>query len=192
MIPARPSLSGLRKARGRFVQTREDKKAYVAELSDKFGRATSVFVADYKGLSVVDVEKLRAALRESEDCEYQVARNTLLRRAAEGNNASLLEEHFSGPTAVALSYGDPVGLAKVLVEYAEEHDDFEIKGAELDGKALGPGEVAHLATLPNLLELRGKLVGLLQAPATKLVRLLNEPGGQLARLMAARKDSLEE
>ena len=116
----------------------------------------------------------------------------LLRRAAEGNGASLLEEHFKGPTAVALSYGDPVGLAKVLVDYAEDHDDFEIKGAELDGKALGPSEVAHLATLPNLQELRGKLVGLLQAPATKLVRLLNEPGGQLARLMSARKDSIEE
>ena len=174
------------------MQTRENKKAYVAELSDKFGRATSVFVADYKGLSVADVQKLRATLRETEDCEYQVARNTLLRRAAEGNDASLLEEHFTGPTAVALSYGDPVSLAKVLVDYAEDHDAFEIKGAELDGKALGPGEVAHLATLPNLQELRGKLVGLLQAPASKLVRLLNEPGGQLARLVAARKDSLEE
>lgn len=172
--------------------TREGKKEYVAELSEKFSRATSVFVADYKGLSVADVQKLREALRASDDCEYQVARNTLLRRAAEGNGASLLEEHFKGPTAVALSYGDPVGLAKVLVDYAEDHDDFEIKGAELDGKALGPSEVAHLATLPNLQELRGKLVGLLQAPATKLVRLLNEPGGQLARLMSARKDSIEE
>ena len=104
----------------------------------------------------------------------------------------MIEEHFHGPTAVAISYGDPVGLAKVLVDYAEDHDAFEIKGGELDGKVLDPGEVAHLATLPNLQELRGKLVGLLQAPATKMVRLLNEPAGQLARLMAARKDALEE
>lgn len=172
--------------------TREYKEQHVAELSEKFGRATSIFVADYKGLSVLDVEKLRATLRESDDCEYQVARNTLLRRAAAGNDAGLVEEHFRGPTAVAISYGDPVGLAKVLVDYAEDHDAFEIKGAELDGKALDPGEVAYLATLPNLHELRGKLAGLLQAPATKMARLLNEPGVQLARLMVARKDALEE
>ena len=174
------------------MQTREQKEQAVSELSEKFGRATSVFVADYKGLSVGDVEELRGKLRESEDCEYQVVRNTLLRRAAEGNNASLLEHHFSGPTAIAISYGDPVGLAKVLVGYSKEHEEFEIKGAEVDGQALDDGEVAHLATLPNLQELRGKMVGLIQAPAGKIARLLNEPAAQLARLVAARKDALEE
>jgi large subunit ribosomal protein L10 len=85
-----------------------------------------------------------------------------------------------------------VGLAKVLVEYAGDHDAFEIKGAELDGQALGPDQVAHLATLPSLQELRGTLAGLLLAPASKIARLLKEPGGQLARLVAARKDKLEE
>lgn len=174
------------------MQTREQKKQSVVELTEKFGRATCVFVADFKGLSVGDVEELRGKLRESEDCEYQVVRNTLLRRAAEGQNAQLLAEHFCGPTAIAISYGDPAGLAKVLVGYAEEHEEFEIKGAELDGKALDHQEVAHLATLPSLDSLRGKLVGLLLAPAGKIARLLNEPGGQLARLVAARKDALEE
>ena len=174
------------------MQTREQKKQAVAELNEKFGRATSVFVADYKGLSVADVEELRGKLRESEDYEYQVVRNSLLRRAAEGRNTQLLEHHFSGPTAVAISYGDPVGLAKVLVDYSAEHEEFEIKGAELDGKALDPGEVAYLATLPNLQGLRGNLAGLMLAPQSKLARLLNEPAGQLARLVTARKDALEE
>lgn len=174
--------------------TKEQKKDAVAELGEKFARAKSVFVADYRGLDVLEQTELRGQLRELEEggCEYQVAKNTLLKLASEGNDVAVLKDHFSGPTAIAIGYGDPASVAKVLVNYAKEHDVFEIKGAMLDGKALDETEVAKLATLPSLLELRGKLVGLLQAPATKVVRLLSEPGGQLARLVAARKDSLSE
>jgi large subunit ribosomal protein L10 len=174
--------------------TKDQKKDAVAELGDKFARATSVFVADYRGLNVEQQNELRGQLRKLEggDCEYQVAKNTLLRLAAEGNDAAVVKEHFSGPTAVAISYGDPVSVAKVLVKYAKDHEVFEIKGAVMDGVPLDESGVAKLATLPSLLELRGQLVGLIQAPATKLVRLLSEPGAQLARLMVARKDSLPE
>ena len=84
-----------------------------------------------------------------------------------------------------------MALAKVLVDFQEKHDNFELKGGYLDGKALDTGEIATMATLPNLQELRGILVGLLVAPATKLVRLLNEPGAQLARLVDARRSALE-
>jgi large subunit ribosomal protein L10 len=91
-----------------------------------------------------------------------------------------------------MSVGDCVSAAKGHVAYAKGHDAFEIKGAMLDGQALDETEFAKLATLPSLQELRGKLVGLLQAPAGKIARLLNEPGGQLARLVAARKDALGE
>jgi large subunit ribosomal protein L10 len=176
------------------VLTREQKSDVVTELKEKFGRATSVFVADYRGLSVEEVRELRESLRgeSGSEFEYRVAKNSLLSLAAEGQDAEILKDHFSGPTAVALSYGDPVGLAKILVKYAKDHEVFEIKGGVLDGKSLDQGDVKHLATLPNLLELRGKLVGLLQAPAVQLARLFNEPGGQLARLVAARKDALEE
>ena len=176
--------------------TRAEKEEAVAELNEKFARATSVFVADYRGLGVGDVNELRAQLRKIADGgdrnDYQVAKNSLLRLAAKGSEVELLDEHFSGPTAIAIGYGDPVGLAKVLVDYAGKHEVFQIKGAVLDGKALGKEEVARLATLPSLQELRGKLVGLLVAPATKLVRLLKEPGAQLARVVAARKDMLEK
>ena len=174
--------------------TREQKRDAVAELGEKFQKASSVFVADYRGLDVEAQTELRGQLRgiEEGDCEYHVVKNTLLKLASDGNDVSVLQEHFSGPTAVAINYGDPVGVAKVLVKYAKDHEVFEIKGAMLDGKALDEVEIAKLATLPTLLELRGKLVGLLQAPAGKLARLLNEPAGQLARLVAARKDSLGE
>jgi len=174
--------------------TREQKRNAVAELGDKFARATSVFVADYRGLNVQQLNELRGQLRgiEGGECDYQVAKNTLLRRASEGNDVAVVQEHFAGPTAVAISFGDPVGVAKVLVKYAKDHEVFEIKGAMLEGKALDESQVARLATLPTLLELRGQLVGLLQAPAGKLARLLKEPGGQLARVMGARRDALSE
>ncbi len=175
--------------------TRTQKEEAVAELNEKFTRATSVFLADFRGLGVQDVNELRGKLREAgegDEYEYQVAKNSLLKLAAEGSDVALVADQFSGPTAIAITYDDPVSLAKILVGYRKQHVVFEINGAVLDGKSLDQSEIATLATLPSLLELRAKLVGLIQAPATKLVRLLNEPGGQLARLVAARKDSLEE
>jgi large subunit ribosomal protein L10 len=174
------------------VLTREQKKQTVADLSDKFSRATSVIVADYRGLSVLDVQELRSKLREAGEGEYQVAKNSLLKLAVQGSDAKQLQHHFTGPTSVAIAYGDPASLAKTLVDYQKTHEVFEIKGALLDGNEMDQAEVAKLATLPSLLELRAKLVGLLQAPAGKLARLMKEPGGQVARLVAARRDSLEE
>ena len=88
--------------------------------------------------------------------------------------------------------GTEVVEGDILVEFEKKNDAFEVKGAFLDGNALGAEEVATLATLPSLLELRGKIAGLIQAPATKLVRLLSEPGSQLARLVGARRSALEE
>ena len=174
--------------------TKTEKQDAVSDLGEKFARATSVFVADYRGLDVGAQNELRGQLRGLGDaeCEYRVAKNTLLKRAAEGSDVEVLQEHFSGPTAVAIGYWDPVSVAKVLVNYAEDNEIFEIKGAMLDGKSLDEAEVAKLATLPSLLELRGKIVGLLQAPATQLARLLSEPGGQMARLVGARRDALSE
>lgn len=173
--------------------TRAQKQEQVDALKDKFGRATSIFVADYRGVSVQEINELRSKLREggSEEYEYRVTKNSLLKRAVDGTEASVLTEHFEGPTAIAISYGDPVSLAKVLVDYEKAKEPFELKGGFLDGKALDTGEIATLATLPSLDQLRGKLVGLIQAPATKLVRLFSEPGSQLARLMEARRGSLE-
>ena len=171
---------------------RAQKEQQVEELRDRFQRATSVFLADYRGLTVQEAEELRNAIYEDSEnpCEYRVIKNSVLRIAARETDLSVLEQHFFGPTAVAFSYGDPVALAKTLVGFAKDRDVFEIKGGFVDGQSLDPQEVAKLATLPNLQELRGKLVGLIQAPATKLVRLLNEPGGQLARLVEARRTAL--
>jgi large subunit ribosomal protein L10 len=172
--------------------TRAEKEQSVTELKEKLGRATSVFVADYRGLSVRQIDLLRDKLRAAGQFEYEVAKNTLLRRAAAESPASALAECFQGPTAVALSFGDPVALAKVLVDYAKDHDRFKLKGGFMDGKPLAPAEIATIATLPSLEALRGKLVGLLQAPAQRLAVLLAAPGAQLARLVEARRGKLAE
>ena len=174
--------------------TRTNKEEQVAELKDKLGRATSVFVADYRGLGVSEMEALRGGLREAEasESEFRVAKNTLLRIASDGSQAEGLKEHYTGTTSIAMSFGDPVALAKVLVDYAKEHDAFELRGGLLDGEVLDPAEISKLATLPSLDELRGKIVGLLQAPDVKLARLLTEPTGQTARLVAAREKALAE
>lgn len=174
--------------------TRTQKEEQVAELKGKFDRATSVFVADYRGLGVPQLEELRGGLRQAEasDAEFRIAKNSILRLASDGGQAEGLKEHFTGTTSIAMSFGDPVALAKLLVDYAKENEAFEIRSGMLDGAVLDTGEIAKLATLPSLDELRGKIVGLLQAPAGKLARLLNEPAGQMARLVAARETSLNE
>jgi large subunit ribosomal protein L10 len=176
------------------VLTRGQKEEQVQDLKTKFSRATSVFVAEYRGLDVLRQDALRRKLRAEGQgtYEYRVTKNTLLRRAAEGSDVAHISSHFKGPTAVAISYGDPVGLAKILVEYAKENDIFKLRGAVLDGRALGQAEIATLATLPSLSALRGKIVGLLQAPAGQLARLLAAPGAQLARVVEARHKALAE
>jgi large subunit ribosomal protein L10 len=153
-----------------------------------FSRATCVYVADYRGLNVGAANTLRCRIRAEGkgDYEYRVTKNSVLRRAAEGSDVAGIAELFRGPTAIALSYSDPAGLAKILQEFAKDHETFEVKGGVLDGAAIGCDEIATLATLPSLDELRSRIVGLVQAPASKLARLLNEPAAQLARLFEAR------
>ena len=174
--------------------TRTQKQEAVVELKGCFERATSVFVADYRGLDVPSVNKLRSEIRAKGegDYEYRVTKNTLLRLAVEGSDAEPLKEHFEGPTALAFSYGDPVGLAKILVDFSKDYEVFEIRGGLVDGAPMASADIATLATLPGLEELRAKLVGLIQAPATKIAGVLQAPAGQLARLAAARKDQLAE
>jgi large subunit ribosomal protein L10 len=170
------------------VLTRAQKQEQVAELVEKFDRATCIYLADYRGVDVEAVNQLRRRIRGEGDgvCEYRVAKNSILRRAASGSSVADLHGQIDGPTAVAIGYGDPVGLAKILTEFAKEHEVFEVRAGIVEGRAVDSREIGTLATLPNLEELRGKLVGLLQAPATKLVRLLSEPGGQIARVLNAR------
>ena len=174
--------------------TRAQKETEVTELQDRFQRASSVFLAEYRGLTVAAVDRLRARLRaEGQGAfEYRVSKNTLLRRAAAGSAGESLVPHLRGPTAIAFSFGDPARLAKLLVDYARENEVFQLRAGVVQGRTVGAAEIATLATLPSLDELRGRLIGLVQAPATKVVQVLAAPGAQLARLVTARKSKLAE
>jgi large subunit ribosomal protein L10 len=176
------------------VLTRTQKEEQVAELNEKFSRAKSVYVVDYRGLSVGAADKLRERIRRegAGDFEYRVAKNSILRRASAELDVAGIAGHFEGPTAIAISFGDPVGLAKILSDFAKENQVFELKAAVVDGEVIDTAQIAALAKLPSMDQLRGAIAGLLLAPATKLVRLIAEPGAQLARLVEARRAQQEE
>jgi large subunit ribosomal protein L10 len=170
------------------VLSRAQKQEQAEEIKDKFSRATCVYLADYRGIDVESVNRLRRRIRAegAGDFEYRVVKNTVIQRAAAETDMAGISGHFEGPTAVAISYGDPVGLAKILADFADEHDVFEIKAGLLEGTPIEADEIRKLASLPSLDALRGKIVGLLVAPATKIARVVSEPGAQLARVLAAR------
>ena len=169
--------------------TRTQKEEQVAELNEKFSRAKSVYVADYRGLDVAAADDLRKRIRRegAGDFEYRVAKNAVLRRAVADLDAAGLANHFEGPSAVAISFSDPVGLAKILSDFAKDYEVFELKGGMVDGEIIDTAQIAELAKLPSMDALRGMIIGLLQASATKLVRLIAEPGTQWARLVEARR-----
>jgi len=176
------------------VLTITQKKQAVEELRDKFARAKGIFVADFTGLDVEAVNQLRRSLRAEGDggYEYRVHKNSLIRRAAEGSEVEPIVEYFVGPTALAISYGDPVGLARALVSYAKQHQAFELRGGWVEGRAIDTREVETLATLPSLDQIRAKLAGLIRAPAQKIAAVLCAPAGQLARVVEARRAAMEE
>jgi len=159
------------------------KKELVAGLRETFSENSLVIVTRHNGLTVAEVSELRTRMREA-GAGFRITKNTLAREALKDTRFSYLSECFSGPTGIAFSV-DPVAAAKVVTEYAKENSKLEAIAAGLDDRMLDAAALKALASLPSLDELRGTLVGLLQAPASKLVRVLQTPGGQVARVLAA-------
>ena len=166
---------------------KQDKKEAIDELHEKFARAKTAVITGYSGINVEQITDLRAKLRKSQ-VEYRVVKNTLARKAAEGTGLEPLKDHFIGPVGIALSYDDVVAPAKVLFEFSKTQEKLLLKVGVLDGKLLQQADIRALASLPSLNALRGKIVGLLQAPASRIVGVLAAPGGQIARVMKAKAD----
>jgi len=166
---------------------REEKVGKVRVLNETFSKAKFAVVTDYRGLKVTELEKLRGELRQV-NANIQVAKNTLLKLAVEGTGYDDLSESFSGTTAVAFSYDEPVGTAKVLADFAKENEALEIRTAVLDGSVLSADEVQALAKLPNKEQLLGQLCGVLTAVPTGLVRVLNAVPSNLVYALQAIKD----
>lgn len=162
---------------------RTQKAAVVESLSGLFGEAGSVVVAHYSGMTVAQMGELRSRMRAA-GASFKVAKNRLVVRALQGTAAEGIAHLFKGPTGIAISK-DPVAASKVAVAYAKENDKLVILGGVVGGTALDAAGVKALAELPSLDELRGKIAGLLQAPATKLAGLMAAPAGQLARVIGA-------
>jgi large subunit ribosomal protein L10 len=162
---------------------RTQKAEAVKSLNGLLSGAGAVIVAHYSGMTVAQMGDLRSRLRKA-GASFKVAKNRLAVRALEGTNAAGITDLFKGPTGIAYS-ADPVAAPKVLVAYAKENAKFKILGGVAVGSVLDPEGVKALAELPSLDQLRGKIIGLLQAPATKIAGVLQAPAGQLARVLAA-------
>ena len=160
------------------------KKAEVVEdLKGVFSEAGSVVVAHYSGMTVAQLSDLRSRMRAA-GASFKVAKNRLAMRALDGTPAKGIAHLFKGPTGIAVSK-DPVAASKVAVAYAKENDKLVILGGVVGTQALDVNGVKALAELPSLDELRAKILGLLQAPATKIAGVLQAPAGQLARVIGA-------
>jgi large subunit ribosomal protein L10 len=147
-------------------------------------------LTDYKGLDVAAINDLRRKLRES-DIEYQVVKNTLLARAAEDTEVALIKDHFKGPSAVAISYDDPVAPAKVLTQFAKDNGKLEIKVGVLNGKVLDAQAIKALALLPSREVMLAQLLATLNAVPTSFVRVLAEVPRSLLNVLTALKDQKE-
>lgn len=167
---------------------RNQKTELVATLHERFADAGLVVVAHNQGLTVAEITDLRTKVRKA-GASFKVTKNRLTRLALAGTKFEPISNLFTGPTTIAYSK-DPVAAAKVVVDFAKSNDKLVILGAGLGSNVLNAEGVKALATLPSLDELRGKLLGMLQTPATRIAGVLQAPGGQIARVIAAhaRKD----
>jgi large subunit ribosomal protein L10 len=168
----------------------DQKKKIVDELKDKFSKSKVVIVTDYKGLDVTTINSLRRELRESQ-VEYRVVKNTFLIRAAENTDLAMIKDYFKGPSAIAISYEDPVAPAKVLTDFAKDHEQLDIKAAVMEGRALDLAAIKALSKLPSHEELVGQVLFVMTGVPTGLVRALSDIPRRLLNVLSAVKNQKE-
>ena len=163
---------------------RTQKEELVASFNDAFSNATLVVVASQIGLTVAQSTALRKEMRQA-GASFKVTKNRLTRLALKGTKFEALSDLFKGPTAIAYS-NDPVAAARIAVKFAEGNDKFQILGGGLGEQVLDVSGVTVLAKLPSLDELRGRLLGMIQTPATRIAGITQAPAAQLTRVLSAR------
>ena len=169
----------------------EDKKQIVSEVNKAASSALSAVLADYRGVDVADMTALRKNARENK-VYLRVVRNTLLKRAIAETELECIQEVLSGPTILALSNEDPGAPARVMKDFAEENDEFEIKALSVGGKLLEASQIDVLAKLPTLDQARSVLMSVMLAPVTKLALMMNEVPSKVTRAVAAVRDQKQE
>lgn len=167
---------------------RTEKQAEIDILREEFGRSPHAILVDFRGLTVPAVTEFRRKVRQA-GSRYRVVKNSLALRALKNTPLEKLAPKFEGTTGVAYTGSDPVTLAKVLVDFAKEHPSLVVKAGLVSGEQVLDAEgVKALSTMPSLPELRARLLGMFQTPASKLVGLLSAPATQLVRVLRAYQD----
>ena len=161
----------------------EDKRAIVAEVNETATTAASAVLADYRGMSVAQMTALRAKAREA-NVYVRVCRNTLARRAVEGTDFACLNDALVGPTLLAFSTDDPGSAARLFKDQAKEFEELEVKALAVGGQLVDPKDIDKVTSLPTREEALAKLVGLMQAPVTKLATTLNAVPTKAVRTFA--------
>ena len=169
---------------------RSDKNDFVQKLKEELSGSSSVIVAHYDGLSVLETDSLRKEMRIN-GAKFKVTKNRLTKIALADTPYESIADLFVGPTAIAYS-SDPVAPAKVSVNFEKKFENFKIIGGSYDGKKIDISKINLLASLPSLDQIRSKLLDLLNAPAQKITSVVQAPGGQLARLVNSRSEQLEK
>ncbi len=166
---------------------RSEKKEFVQKLKEEINTASSLIVTHYSGLTVDESDQLRSEMRAN-GAKFKVTKNRLTKLALEQTQFKDLAELFTGPTAIAYS-DDPVAPAKVAVSFEKKLEKFNIIGGGYDGERIDSEKINFLATLPSMDELRGKIVGLISAPAQKIASIMKEPGSQVVRLVSTKSEN---
>jgi len=169
---------------------RSEKNDFVQKLKDEIKNSSSVIVSHYDGLSVSETDSLRKEMRDN-GAKFKVTKNRLAKIALADTPYESIADLFVGPTAIAYS-SDPVAPARVSVNFEKKLENFKIIGGGYEGEKIDKDKINFLATLPSLDQVRGILLGLLNAPAQKIASVVQAPGGQLARLVNARSEQLEK
>lgn len=169
----------------------EEKQAIVAEVNQAAGEALSAVVSDYRGLTVSQMTDLRVKARAA-GVYLKVIRNTLARRAVEGTDYACLNEALTGPTMLAFSQEDPGAAARLLKDYAKEHEALKVRALSIGGVLYGAEDIDRLAKLPTREEALSLLMAVMLAPITKLARTFNDVPGRVVRAVAAVRDQKQE
>ncbi len=165
---------------------RDQKNALIAEVNESLKASSTLVVVHYQGMTVAEMSDLRRKARET-GTTLKVTKNLLAKRAVTGTDFEITTEMLSGQTALAFSE-DPVSAAKCIVDYAKNNPKIVVIGGAFSKQKLDPKGVEQLAKMPSLDELRAKIVGMLQTPATRIASVLQAPGGQVARVIAAKAE----
>ena len=168
------------------MMNKNKKKNYIEEMKVFFNKTSSVFVTHYQGLTVKQIDQLRAEMRKH-GILFKITKNRITKLALEGSKFKKLENLFSGPTAVAFSE-DAITSAKILTKFAKSNSNLKIIGGIMEEEPLSLEDVEKIATLPTLNEARAKIVGILTSPAQKIISILLAPGSKIAILTRAKSN----